>query len=48
MTDAIALWSQGHNQLPPVGTAAHRQKNWDTHKVSATADALLESAPDAT
>ncbi len=48
VTDAIALWSQGHDQLPPVGTAAHRQKNWDTHKVSATADALLEGAPDAT
>ena len=48
VSDAVAVWSQGHDQLPPVGTAAHHQKSWDTPKVSASADALLESAPDAT
>ena len=47
VAEAAELWSQGHNQPPPVGSASHRQKNWYVHKVSATADTLLECAPDA-
>ena len=46
--EAVALWSQGHEQSPPVGSAAFRQKSWDAHKVLVSADSLLEGAPDAT
>ena len=46
--EAVALWSQGHEQTPPAGSAAFRQKSWDAHKVLASADSLLEGAPDAT
>ena len=48
LDDALLLWSQGHVQSPPVGPASHRQKVWDTPKVSAVADALLDNAPDPT
>ena len=48
VADAAALWSQDHDHPPPVGTASHCQKTWDAHKVSATADSLLESASNAT
>ena len=48
LDDALLLWSQGHDQSPPVGPASHRQKAWDTPKVSAVADALLDNAPDPT
>ena len=44
---ALASWSLDHNHPPPVAPASHRQKVWDTAKVSAMADALLENAPDA-
>ena len=46
--EAVALWSQGHEQTPPVGSAAFRQKSWDAHKVLASADSLLNGTPDAT
>ena len=46
--EAVALWSQGHVQTPRAGSAAFRQKSWDTHKVLASADSLLNGAPDAT
>ena len=46
--EAVALWSQGHVQTPPAGSAAFQQKSWDTHKVLASADSLLNGAPDAT
>ena len=48
LDDALLLWSQGHDQSPPVGPASHRQKVWDTPKVSTVADALLDNAPDPT
>ena len=48
VANAAALWSQDHDHPPPVGTASHCQKTWDAHKVSATADSLLESASNAT
>ena len=40
-------WFQGHNQPLPVGTATYRQKTWDAPRVSASAFALLDSAPNA-
>ena len=46
--EAVALWSQGHMQTPPAGSAAFRQKSWHTHNVLASADSLLNDAPDAT
>ena len=45
--DAVVSWSQGHNQPLPVGTASYRQKTWDAPRVSASAFALLDSAPNA-
>ena len=46
--EVVALWSQDDVQTPPVGSAAFWQKSWDAHKVLASADSLLEGAPDAT
>ena len=46
LDDAMVQWSQGHDQSPPTGPASHRQKNWDTVKVSSTADVLLSNAHD--
>ena len=47
LEDAMALWSKDHSQPPLFGLASHRQKAWDISKVSATADFLLDNAPDA-
>ena len=41
------LRSQGHNQPPPVALAFHHQSSWDSCKMQATLDALLEDVPDA-
>ena len=48
VSDAVALWSQGHDHFPPVDPATHHQKAWDNHKVSAMVNTLLESVPGAT
>ena len=42
---AVSLWSNGHDNPPPSGTA-YSQKTWDTSVVSSTAESLLERAPD--
>ncbi len=44
---ALTSWSLDQDHPPPVAPASHRQKVWDTVKVSATANALLKNAPDA-
>lgn len=44
--DAKAFWSDGHDLSPPEGTAQHTQKAWDTLKMSATTEGLLENDPD--
>ena len=44
---ALTPWSLDQNHPPPVAPASHHQKVWDTTKVSAPANALLENAPDA-
>ena len=44
---ALTSWSLDQDHPPPVAPASHHQKVWDTIKVSATANALLENAPDA-
>ena len=44
---ALASLTQGHDQPPPPIPAAHCQKEWDTPKVCATADLLLNGASDA-
>ena len=47
LPDAMAQWSDGHDDLsPPEGTARRSQRVWDTLKVSVTAERLLENAPD--
>jgi len=44
--DAQRLWAEGHDRAPPEGVAQYRQKAWDTLRASASAEALLENAPD--
>ena len=44
---ALTSWSLDQDHPPPVAPASHRQKVWDTIKVSATANDLLGNAPDA-
>ena len=43
---ALTMWSQGHENPPPSGTAARVQKSWHMCKVVKTAESLLENAPD--
>ena len=45
--EAIALWSHGHDHPPPVNEASFQQKCWDTPRVMAVADGLLQDAGDA-
>ena len=45
--EARTLWSDGLDLPPPASPESHRQKTWDTPKVSAIADKLLKQAPDA-
>ena len=47
LAEAEALLSQEHDQSSPPSLASHRQNSWDSCKVMATSDALLEGAPDA-
>ena len=44
--EAMAQWSQGHDMSPPEGANQHHQKVWDSVRVSAASDKLLEDAPD--
>ena len=44
--EALSLWSRGHDTPPPEGTARYRQKAWDSVRVVASVDNLLEDAPD--
>ena len=46
--DALKSWHQGHNDPPLVASDAFRQRNWDTPRVTAVANALLRAAPDET
>ena len=47
MEEAKDTWSDGHSHPIPVGELSHMQKTWDNPQVTATGDALLESAADA-
>ena len=44
---ATKWWSKDLDIPLPSGPASHRQKAWDAHRVSATADTLLKQAPNA-
>ena len=44
--EALVLWSRGHDIPPLEGTARYRQKAWDSVRVAASMDNLLEDAPD--
>ena len=48
MSTALIYWRQGHTELPPVAPTSCQQKAWDSPRVTATAVALLEAAPDQT
>ena len=45
--ESLALCSQGFDLFPPQGTAQQKQKAWDTLRVFAVADHLLEKTTDA-
>ena len=40
------MWCGGGDLVPPDGEAQHQQKSWDTLKVSALAESLLDNATD--
>ena len=42
--DALVIWKQGHTHPPPTGSASHLQKEWDSPKIEATNEALLENS----
>ena len=44
--EALAAWSQGCPEQPPIDAAAHHQKLWGSLKVSSIADILFKSASD--
>ena len=44
--DAKVMWCGGGDLVPPDGEAQHQQKSWDTLKVSALAESLLDNATD--
>ena len=46
-SEALSLWTLGHDSSPPPDPVAHRQKMWDYPRVCATAQALTNEAPDA-
>ena len=48
VSTALNSWRQGHTEAPPVVPASCRQKVWDSPRVTATAVAPLEAAPDET
>ena len=41
--NALSCWSLGHCEEPLSGDAAHQPKAWDTHRLHAQIDALLEA-----
>ena len=43
---ALKKWSEGHNCVPPTGTEAMKERNWDSISAEATASSLLEGASD--
>ena len=43
--DALSSWSCGHDNPPPIGTAACVQKAWDACVLSSCVDSLLQNAP---
>ena len=42
---ALAIWQQDLEELPPSGTSACRQKAWDALQIQASYDVLLDAAP---
>ena len=47
VSDAFALWSQGHDRAPPEEGEQLSQRAWDDPRASALAESLLETAPNA-
>ena len=45
-SEALSLWTLGHDSPPPPDPVAHHQKMWDYPRVCATAQALTNEAPD--
>ena len=41
---ALNLWREGHSHLPPDHPASYRQRCWDSPKVDAEFNSLLETA----
>ena len=41
--EAITMWSQSHDQTPPVGSEVYKQKCWYAPRVSSLAKSLLDA-----
>ena len=46
-SEALSLWTLGHDSPPSPDPVAHRQKMWDYPRVCAMAQVLTNEAPDA-
>jgi hypothetical protein len=44
MSNALTIWSLGHNSVPPPETDAMKQKSWDMPIIKATIAKLLNDA----
>ena len=45
--EALSCWSQRHNNPPPPDSVSDSQREWDSPRVKASSQALLEDTPDA-
>eukprot|EP00731_Ephydatia_muelleri_P021279 Em0013g1006a len=44
--EALVIWSQGYQEQPLTGVAAHHQKSWDSLRLFSMADTLLKNTTD--
>ena len=44
--EALVIWSQGCQEQPLTGVAAHHQKSWDSLRLFSMADTLLKNTTD--
>ena len=44
--EALLHWAQGHEQPPPPPKASHKQKSWDSPRIEAAVELLMDNAPD--
>ena len=44
--EALLHWAQGHEQPPPPAEVSHKQKSWDSPRIEAAVEFLMDNAPD--